>query len=283
MIEAYAFMAMFLLQILTMSVLQPARLARFGRAKAAEIPDGYFAKFHPGVDRKVVIESFMSRYRAVNAGIAILGVILLAWLVREVQILDWDRAAAFYFMLQAAPLLLLAVLNLKQLEQIRHSMLEGKRTANLGRRGLFDFVSPVTVCIAILGYFLFVAYVIYLARNPYPGFDDPLIIIGAVTLVYALQAFGIYWMLYGKKMNPFETHAARMDWTGPSVKGVVYICILTVVFLSIVFSLQMLELRTWKPFAMSAFFAVCAVLSFTTMKFPPRRPDADGLGASPAS
>lgn len=283
MIESYAFVLMFLVQILAMSVLQPALLARYGRAKLPEIPESYFAQFSPGVDRHEVIERFLRRYRIANAAIALIGVFLLGWMFNSVQILDWDRVVACYFILQAAPLVLLAVMQVTLVSRFRQSMQGTKRKAELQRRGLFDFVSRFTVAVAVLGYFLFVAFVIYLARNPYPGFDDPQIIIGAVTLAYALQAFGVYWMLYGKKMNPFETHASRMDWTGPSVKGGVYICILTVVFLSIVFTLQMFELRTWKPFAMSAFFVLCALLSSTSTRLPPRRPDADGLGASPAS
>ena len=38
MIEAYAFLAMFTVQILLMSVLHPARLIKYCRAKLAEIP-----------------------------------------------------------------------------------------------------------------------------------------------------------------------------------------------------------------------------------------------------
>ena len=51
-------------------------------------------------------------------------------------------------------------------------MLEGKRKAVLQRRGLFEFVSPLVVVLAVLIYFLFVAYMVYLARNPNSGFDD---------------------------------------------------------------------------------------------------------------
>ena len=39
---------------------------------------------------------------------------------------------------------------------------ETKRKATLQRRGLFDFVSPSVVYLAVLSYFLFVAYGIWL-------------------------------------------------------------------------------------------------------------------------
>ena len=71
MIEAYAFLAAFTVQILVLSVLHPAWFTRDARAKGeAQLP---------GWDRKSR-ERFLSVYRAVNAGIAVLGLVLLGWL-----------------------------------------------------------------------------------------------------------------------------------------------------------------------------------------------------------
>jgi hypothetical protein len=86
-----------------------------------------------------------------------------------------------------------------------------------------------------LSYFLFVAYVLYIEQNPFPGFDG-YITIGAITLVYSLNAFCVYKQLYGRRFNPFEPHAGRVRTIGLGVKACVYSCIAIVVFLSLNFT-----------------------------------------------
>lgn len=276
MIETYAFLAMFTLQILAMSVLQPRAIMTFWRTKVDVIPDAYFASRYPGVDRHEVTRRISQRYLRANLAVALLGVALLVWMWTRVPILDWDQVTCFYFLMQSLPLLIIAGSGLRHANSLRQSLQDTKRKADLQRRRLFDFVSPFTVGLAVAGYLLFVAYVVYIEQRPFPGFAGYVNIVG-ITLVYGLQAFGVWFMLYGRKLDPFESHEARMRWTGPMVRAMVYCCILTVAFLSIIFSLQLFELRTWKPFAISAFFVVSARLCYMGLTAPPRRPDADGV------
>jgi hypothetical protein len=120
--------------------------------------------------------------------------------------------------------------------------------------------------------------VIYIQQHPFPGFSG-LVNIGVITLVYALQASVVYAMLYGKKPNPFETHAGRVRTIGLVVKSCVYSCIACVVFFSLNFTLGLLDLRIWEPFALSAFFVITALLSLMGMTAPPRPLEADRLGS----
>lgn len=283
MIEAYAFLAMFTVQILLMSVLHPARLIKYCRAKLAGIP----AETDPQMDASVVgnlsPERFLTLYRALNTGIAVLGVLLLGLMFSEVRLLDWDKMTAFYFLLQASPLLLLTVIGLRYLMVYRSSMLEGKRKAVLQRRGLFDYISPFAVFVAVASYFLFVAYMLYLSQNPNVGINDSLIGIGAVTLVFALSAFQVYKMLYGKKLNPLETHAGHVHMIGLTVKSAAYGCIVCVVFLSLIFTLEAWDLHSWKPFAVSAFLVTSGLICLTAFTVPPRKPGVNELDASPIS
>ena len=158
------------------------------------------------------------------------------------------------------PLGLVAWLGVRFNKEHKRSLPEGKRKAILQRRGLFDFVSPFVVFLAVLSYFLFAAFVIYIQQHPFPGFAG-LINLGAVTLVYAVNAFVVYRMLYGRKSNPFETHAGRLHTIGLTVKSSVYSCIVVVVYLSLNFSLRLLDLKRWEPFALSVFFVICALLA----------------------
>ncbi|MET0534077.1 MAG: hypothetical protein ABW171_07620 [Steroidobacter sp.] len=286
MIEAYAFLAAFTLQILAMSVICPAWLARYLREQAASIPVERLAQANPGVDIGKIVESYVTRYRLANYALAALGLLLMGWLFSYLQRPAWDDGpvetlAAVYFMAQALPLAVLALIGFNHREALER-LLDRKRKALLQRRRLFDFVSPATVSLAVPSYFLFVAYVIYIEQDPFPGFHG-YITIAAITLVYVLNAFCIYQQLYGKKLNPLESHAGRVHMIGVTVRALVYSCILCVAFLTLNFTLVRMDMQRWEPFAQSLFFTVCALLSFTGITAPLRRSDPDVLGENPAT
>ena len=204
MIEAYAFLAAFTVQILVMSVLLPAWFIRYVRVQATRFPAERLAQLYPGVDLGRAQERFLTQYRALTTGIAVLGLLLLGWLFSYMRRPDWDDGpvevlvTVYFLAAQMLPLALLVWVGVRFNKEHKRSLPEGKRTAILQRRGLFDFVSPFIVFLAVLSYFLFAAFVIYIQQHPFPGFAG-LINLGAVTLVYALNAFVVYRMLYGKK------------------------------------------------------------------------------------
>jgi hypothetical protein len=285
MLEAYAFLAVFTVQILAISVLHPAWFIRYVRARALSFPAERFAQLYPGVDRSVRLERFLTLYRVLNLGIAALGVALLGWLFSYMRRPDWDDGpvetlVALYFAAQMMlPLCLVAWTGVRYSKVLEHSLADGKRKAVLQRRGLFDFVSPSIVLIAVSSYFLFAGFVLYIQQDPFPGFAG-YINIGSVTLVYAVNAFGVYTMLYGRKKSALETHADRVRAIGLGVQAFVYSCIACVAFLSLNFTLVLLDLQSWEPFALSVFLVTCALICFMGFTAPP---EAYGLGSTPAS
>jgi hypothetical protein len=74
-----------------------------------------------------------------------------------------------------------------------------------------------------------------------------------------------------------------MHTIGLGVKACVYICIAVVVYSSLNFTLVLLDLQRWEPFAESVFFVFTALLIFMVFTAPPRRPEAGGLGANPVA
>jgi hypothetical protein len=282
MIEAYAFLAVFAVQILAMSVLYPARFIR--RVQAASLPAERLAQLYPDVDVSLAQERVLTRYRALNTGIAVLGLLLLGWLFSYTRRPDWNEdlvlvLLSVYFVTQMLPIGVVVWLGFRFSKVHKRSLLEGKRKAVLQRRGLFDFISPFVVLLAVLGYFLFAAFVIYIQWKPFPGFA----LIGVLTLVYALQAFVVYRALYGKKSNPLETHAGRVHTIGLTVKVCVYSCIVCLVFFSFVFTVDLLDLKRWAPFAQSVCLLTTTLLSLMSLTAPPREPEADGLSSSRVS
>jgi hypothetical protein len=282
MTAVYAFLAAFTLQVLVVSVLLPAWFIKYVRLQATRLPAERLAQLYPGVDLSSFQERFLTHYRALVAGLAVLGLLLLGWLFSYMRRPDWDEGpvevlvTVHFLAAHMLPFAFLAWTGVRFNKKHKRPVPEGKRTATLQRRGLFDFVSPSAVYLAVFCYFLLAALLIYIQRYPFPGFSG-LITFGAVTLVYAVNAATVYWMLYGRKSNPFETHAGRLHTIGLTVKSSVYSCIVIVVYLSLNFSLRLLDLQRWEPFALSSFFVICALVASMGYAAPLRKPEVDGL------
>jgi hypothetical protein len=276
MLETYAFIAAFAVQILIASVLYPAWFIRYVRAQAAQVPAERLAQLYPGVDLASAQERFLAQYRALTRGIAVLGLLLLVWLFNYMRRPDWDDGpvvvliTVYFLVAQMFPLGLLVWLGVRFNKEHKRPVPEAKRKAILQRRGLFDFISPFVVFLAVLSYFLFAAFVFYIRQHPFLGFAG-LINIGGLTLVYALNACIVYWMLYGKTRHPLVTHENRLHAISVTVKSSVYSCIVIVVYLSLNFSLRLLDLQRWEPFALSVFYIICALLASMGVLSRPRQ------------
>jgi hypothetical protein len=266
MLAAYAFLAAFLLQILLTSVLYPAWFIKYVRLRASRLPAERVAQLYPGVDLAGALERCLARYRVLTRSIAVLGVLLLGWLFSYMRHPDWDDGpvealvSAYFATQMLLPVALVVWFGVRFDKAYKLALPESKRTAMLQRRGLFDFVSPFVVALAALCYVLFAAFVLYIRQHPFPGFAG-LISLGGITLVYAVNALVVFMMIYGKNRNPFESHAGRLRTIGLAVKSCVYSCIVIVVYLSLNFSLVLLDLQRWEPFALSTFFVVCVLVT----------------------
>jgi hypothetical protein len=83
--------------------------------------------------------------------------------------------------------------------------------------------------------------------------------------------------------SPFETHAGRLHTISLSVKSAVYGCIACVVFVSFTFTLDLLDLKRWMPFAQSVLLVIVAFQCLMGLTAPPHESEADGLGSNPGS
>lgn len=286
MIEVYLFLAMFPVQILGMSVLYPVLFTRFIRTGLKNIPAERLAELYPGVDVGQAHERFLARYRAANTVVVVLGFLLLGWFIRYMQRPNWDGGSVggiltAYFLLQCFPIILIAWFTTRFNKVHRRLLPQAKRKAVLQRRGLFDFVSPFTVLLAILAYFQFAAFMFYVARHPFPGFGGPFANIGILSLGYILLGALVMYLLYGKKKDPLQTHADRMRMISGVANYYAWILILTSILLSLQVARKLVDLETWGPFAGTVFFLILTLLNLHTMTARPRQPEADGLGSSP--
>jgi hypothetical protein len=270
MIEVYLFFAVFPAQILAMSVLYPARLARLMRTTLENIPAGRLAELYPGVDVGQAHERFIFRYRAASAIVAVLGLALLGWFIGYMQRPSWDEGwvagmLTSYFVLQNVPTAMIAWFMSRFDKVHKRSSPDVKRKAVLQRRGPLDFVSPYMVLAAAVSYFLFVAVNFYVARQPFEGYAGPFVNISMVSLLFVLGAFATYWLLYVRKPDPLQTHADRMVMFRMLVNTYAWMCILIPMFLSLLFARKLLDLESWGPFAGSVSFLILSLLSLRSV------------------
>ena len=276
MVQVYAFVVAFVVQILVASVLHPVWFARYVRAKAeAQFPDR---------DSKS-IQRYLSVYRVVNAVVAVLGLVLLGWLFTTMSRPDWQiasvlRALSGFTLMQMMPLFFASLIGgwIKR-KVLRRTPPETKRTASLTRRGLFDIVSPFAVLLAVGGYVLFAAFMIGVQQHSVAGFPG-IYFLRVITAVFILNAVGVYWMLYRRKKWPRETQAYRAQAVEVQVRITVYASIAIIAFVSLISSLMLLHLMSWAPFATSTYIVV-AMLFTAWMLFSLRRQaEADRLSAA---
>jgi MFS family permease len=276
MLEAYAFLAAFSVQVLVMTVLIPAWSSRHFRLKVARSAE-HLAQLYPGVDVSHALERYLAQHRVLTSGLTLLGLLLVGWLFSDAWRANWNADKAgllslgYYVIAVALPTIQL-VRSLARFNK-EHKPAVGKRTALLQRRGLFDFVSPFTIFVAVLCYLLFVAFTIYIEHHPFPGFGGALANVGILTLGYVGLGFGVYHLLYGKNRSPFDTNLGHLQKIGLSVKSAVYVCIATTVNATITLALSLLDLKSWGPFAGSIFFTTLTLLFCMGFSMPLRDPE----------
>ena len=193
----------------------------------------------------------------------------------------WATGSLVYFLLQYFPIILIAWIQTRFNKVHRYGLPEAKRTATLQRRGLFDFVSPRLVVLAVLSYSSFAAFMFYVARHPFPGFGGPLANIGILTLGYIFLGVVGYRQIYGRKTDPLQTHAERMHTIRVIVNGIAWCCIIVPMVGALSIARQLLDLDTWGPFVGSLIFLIFGLTSFGFLSAPPRQPEPGGLGSNP--
>jgi hypothetical protein len=271
MIQTYAFLAAFLAQIVTVSVLHPAWFVRYLRAKAeVHMPDW---------DRAARTR-FLSRYRAANFVLAVFGLGLFAWLFDQMRTPHWTIGSVttplrLYMIAQMLPLIFASLIGAwRKRKMLLRAAPDRKRTASLERRGLFDIVPPFTVVLAVLAYILFAGFIIAIQRHPVAGFSG-YSVLRVITLVYAVNAFCAYWLLYRRRKWPLETRAYRMTVVAAQLRLLFYTSLAVTLFVSLTVALRLLHLLTWVPFAMSVYIVIGMVLSGMMLMSLRRRAEED--------
>lgn len=279
MFEMYGFIAAFTAQILIFSVLGPLRLVGSLRGQIAR----FIADRAPPVDPSAAarVDRRLRLFRLLGLGTAVVGLLLLVAMMRYMLRPDWDdgpleAVVPLYFLVQVLPTFLAFLTAGRFHGVLKRALPPEKRRALLQPRGLFDFVSRSAVALAVLVYFLFVAFLLYIEQHPFSGFAGALVNIVGITGIYAVMSLAIYVTLRKMGSSPLQPREDRVRSVGLAVRIYVYSCIVCVAGLSLNFTLVLLDEQRWEPTFGSIGLVVLGLLTLMALREQMRIPGGTG-------
>lgn len=219
------FYIVFLSQIFVISIYYPRKFCERMRYVFEHFPPEEYPKLYPG-PFEYYAQSAQKRglkvFLGINYIIALTGLIVLVSMVRsgyEPDIKGGDEIfVAAYFFLQACPLFYIGRKEFLQYQLMRENFALKVRSAELAPRRLFDFVSPVALCIAIT---LYIVWLVYFLSVKEWGAIDSLEVYTVIALITGMNIFFIMIVrqfIYGKKLDPYKSRpdqikqAKTMAW-----------------------------------------------------------------------
>jgi hypothetical protein len=277
-INSLLFYAVYLSQVLLISLYLPNRLLHRARHVIETFPPSEYPRLYPEplarINRKLRI------YRYLNGGLLLLGLGLLAaaWL-SDYRIAArygaYPTAVAYssYTILQLSPIIVLSFWGIAYFRRLREAARGRIRTAELKARRPFEFVSPPLLGTAVAMYVVASAVLLYVDGGPgwlvggFPGwlsFHRHGVKIATMTIFNALGAGIIVWSLYGKKQHPHQTHEDRAMQIRLVSRSVLVVSTLLSAFTAGGHLLDSFELWHYGPLLSSLFTQVTCVITLAS-------------------
>jgi hypothetical protein len=265
-IKSLLFYAVYLSQVLLISLYLPSKLLGHARRLIETFPPADYPKLYAEplatIDRKLRV------YRNLNTGVLFIGLGLLAgaWLS------DYRIAARYgaypamvahatYSMLQVLPMVVFSLWGFAYFKRMRAAARGRIRTAELKARRFFEFVSPMLLGTAVAMYLGATVSLVFLDGGPgwvgglgaRLGLRPAEVMIAAMTIYNSLFAGIIIWSLYGRKQDPHQTDADRARQIRLVAQGLLMASILLSVFVAGHNLLNVFELWHYGPLLHSVF------------------------------
>jgi hypothetical protein len=264
-------------QVLVLSLYVPSRILRRARVLIETHPPSEFPKLYPVP--VATIERMLRVYRIVNLGFVVLGLALLAaaWLYGYTIDPAWQGGdvptpnplpiALVYTVLQMLPTVLFGLLEFLYFKRMRAAAHARIRTAELKPRRFFDFASPVLLGTAVAVYAVVAAWLLFAGELPrgaiaMAGLEISwrTYMFAALTVCHVVVAGCLVWALYGKKLDPHQTHEDRARMIQSWWRHMLIGSILLSAYFGIVIVLLKLRLPHYVPLLISLFLQGTGVL-----------------------
>ncbi|MCB1052888.1 MAG: hypothetical protein H6510_16105 [Acidobacteria bacterium] len=260
------FYAVFLSQILLVSVFFPTQIRRRILYVLDHFPPAEYPKLYPCDNTgssAVAIRERMRIYRFANTFIAAIGLVFLAGTAisgYQPSPKGGDEIFVFlYFALQVFPFLYLARMEYLQLKALRKNY-TGPRRADMRPRRLFDFVSPLIVVLAILLYFVWLFLFLSYQGSPAEWGTKVYISVTMISAINIFYAFFIYKSIYGKKIDPYQASEDRLRNIEFIAKSLIFTSITISIFMITTQAVDHFELEIFDPPLMSVYLQMCSLM-----------------------
>jgi hypothetical protein len=275
------FFAVYLSQVLLLSLYFPSRVLRRAHGLIETYPPSEYPKLYP-VPR-ATIERLLRIYRHLNLGLLVLGVVLLAAAWKTGHTLDsvlrpGDAypiknpfpVAMGYTFLQWLSLMLFGYWEIRYFKRMRAAA--RVRTAELKARRLFDFVSPALLGTAVVAYVGATLLLLFLGQRFLIRHQFMITYLFAVMTICNIGLAGCsVWVLYGRKQNPHQTPGDRARMIRVGWQRMLVASMLLSLFVGIMSALFAFRLVDYMPLVASVFLQVIVVIStgmfFVTFRF----------------
>jgi len=263
------FYTVFLSQIFLISIYYPMKFRHRILYVLDNYPPARYPKIYPKPFDTYAEETSKGRlrsYRNVNLVIAAIGLMTLVAMVASgyrPDILGGDEIYLLaYFFVQMAALLYPGLKEFEYYRLMRKAFSATKRTAELNRRSLFDFISPVYVAAAILVFIAFVVFYLSGKDLSAPWESEVYITLAVMTGMNLFFAVVIARFLYGKKRDPHQAHKDQLKEIEFIVKSLVFTSIGCSVFIAITDAVDRFGLEIFDPPITSVFLQTCVLFGF---------------------
>lgn len=266
MTESIVFYALFTSQLMLISYYFPSRFhQRMRTVFQTYSPDQYPRLYPKPAD---YYERVHRNYRLVNQLLLILGCSVMAAMLavdfdlsaKRAQMVPWA-----IFMIQMMPQMALELMEYKQMKLMRQSDQRTTRKAELSPRRLFDSVPKVLFVFAIA--FFVVSLSLDAAINDFDiGFGTGTFFRGLIVgLTNVGFAFAAWWLIYGKKYNPYQSGTERSLQARAAITSMLYVSIGMSLYMFTTECIDTYELDRLSPAAMSLYCQLIAVASLSSM------------------
>lgn len=174
--------------------------------------------------------------------------------IYQLELFDWDDQAGLNVLLFIA---LLPVFAMNYIQSKFFSLLahynDGKRSATLKARGVWDFLSKPMIFLVLSGQLAVIASVIYFLNNPFHNFGGWLNLLG-LAFMDAVFIISIYFIMNNKRLAMIKDPNQRIITQQNAINFNVIIWIVALYYLCISLWVMGLDLAQYKIYAQILYF-----------------------------
>lgn len=166
-----------------------------------------------------------------------------------------------YFMVQMIPTQMIELFGFRMGKLMRQEDVRTQKSATLAPRRLFNYITPQLLIAMIVVYFMFLIAAFYLDGFAFKWSGKAMTMSLLLLVLYALFAGLSAWVIYGKKIDPYQSVNDRIRTVSTVIKTYCYTAIAGALFMLFAVAVSTYGLKSMMPVAMSVFLQFIVIIS----------------------